>query len=71
MDLYNYKKMLTHQGRTEGEVRKRQSDIIMEATWDRDLQSKRCYIYDYFHDDQKSKNKGMTYSPETTKTPLI
>lgn len=70
MDLYNYKRMLTHQGRTEGEVRKRQSDIIMEATWDRDLQSKRCYIYDYFHDDQKSKNKGMTYSPETTKTPV-
>lgn len=42
----------------------------MEATWDRDLQSKRCYIYDYFHDDQKSKNKGMTYFPETTKTPV-
>ena len=32
-----------------------------------DIQSKVCYIYDYFHDDQPDKNVGMTYE-NTTKT---
>lgn len=70
MDLYNYKRMMKKQGNTQGEVRKKQSDIIMEATWDRDIQSKRCYIYDYFHDDARDKNKGFTYSEDTPKTPV-
>ena len=70
MDLYNYKRMMKKQGNTQGEVRKKQSDIIMEATWDRDIQSKRCYIYDYFQDDARDKNKGFTYSEDTPKTPV-
>lgn len=34
-----------------------------------DIQSKVCYIYDYFHDDQPDKNVGMTYE-YTTKTKI-
>lgn len=34
-----------------------------------DIQSKVCYIYDYFHDNQPDKNVGMTYE-DTTKTKI-
>lgn len=52
---------------TLGEKIKAESDMVMELTWDHDLQSKVCYIYDYFHDDQKNKKDHMTYE-NTTKT---
>lgn len=54
---------------TMGEQLKKQSDIIMEATWWNNIQSKVCYIYDYFHDDQPRLCEGMTYE-NTTKTPI-
>ena len=53
--------------KTIGQIYKEQSDELMEWTWDNDIQSKVCYIYDYFHDDQPDKNVGMTYE-NTTKT---
>lgn len=46
---------------------KQSSDQIMEDTWWNDPQSKTCYIYDYFHDDQPDKADHMTYE-YTTKT---
>ena len=46
---------------------KNQSDEIMEQTWDNDIQSKICYIYDFYHDDQPRLAEGMTYE-NTTKT---
>ena len=48
-------------------IYKEQSDFLMEQTFFNDIQSKVCYIYDYFHDDQPDKNVGMTYD-HTTKT---
>ena len=53
--------------KTIGQIYKEESDWYMEATWDNDIQSKICYIYDYFHDDQPKLNTGMTYR-NTTKT---
>ena len=53
--------------RTVGQTIKEQSDFAMEETWFHDPQSKVCYIYDYYHDDQPTLNKGMTYA-NTTKT---
>ena len=53
--------------KTLGQIYKEQSDWLMEETWDNDIQSKTCYIYDYFHDDQKDKKDHMTYE-NTTKT---
>lgn len=58
------------QGVTEGQVRKHQSDVIMDATWNGDIQAKKCFIYDYFHDDQRNLGKGMRYGCGTTKTPI-
>lgn len=56
-----------HTNLTLGDKLKAESDKVMEVTWDRDIQAKKAYIYDYFHDDQPDKNKGMTYE-NTTKT---
>ena len=53
--------------KTIGQIYKEQSDFVMEQTFWNDPQSKVCYIYDYFHDDQPDKNVGMTYD-HTTKT---
>lgn len=64
-----YKNILQQQGSSIGQVRLHQSDIIMENTWDFDLQSKKCFIYDYYHDDQPWLSNGMTYE-NTTKTPI-
>lgn len=57
----------TNGATTIGQTHKENSDWAMEFTWDNDLQSKICYIYDYFHDDQPEKKDHMTYE-HTTKT---
>lgn len=41
----------------------------MEQTWTSDIQSKVCYIYDYFHDNQPHIKDHMTYE-NTTKTKI-
>ena len=55
--------------KTIGQMLKEDSDLVMDLTWDNNIQSKKCYIYDYFHDDQKELSSGMTYE-NTTKTPI-
>ena len=54
---------------TVGENLKNISDDLMDLTWDNDIQAKKCYIYDFYHDDQPDKNQNMTYD-NTTKTPI-
>lgn len=51
--------------KTLGQIYKEQSDWLMEETWEHNIQSKVCYIYDYFHDDQKDKKDHMTYNNTT------
>lgn len=53
--------------KTIGQIYKEESDWIMEETWFNDPQSKKCYIYDYFHDDQPHLKDHMTYK-KTKKT---
>lgn len=67
--LSEYKAYLSHQGDTVGQMYKSNSNMIMEQTWGSDIQSKKCYIYDYYHDDQPWMRDGMTYE-NTTKTPI-
>lgn len=55
--------------KTIGQIYKDTSDFVMLETWDNDIQSKICYIYDFWHDDQPHLNKGMTYE-NTTKTKI-
>lgn len=52
---------------TIGQIHKTNADFAMEYTWDTDINSKCCYIYDYYHDDQPDICRGMTYE-NTTKT---
>lgn len=47
--------------KTIGQQLKEQSDFAMEDTWDNDIQSRVCYLYDYAHDDNPTINKEMTY----------
>lgn len=53
--------------KTIGQIYKEESDWAIEQTWDNDIQSKICYIYDFYHDDQPRLAEGMTYE-NTTKT---
>lgn len=53
--------------KTIGQIYKEQSDWLMEETFWNDPQSKVCYIYDYFHDNQPELKDHMTYE-NTTKT---
>ena len=54
---------------TIGQIYKEESDFMIEQTWMNDIQSKICYIYDYFHDDQPHLKENMTYE-NTTKTKI-
>ena len=55
--------------KTIGQIYKEQSDELMEWTWDNDIQSKVCYIYDYFHDDKPWLAEDITHE-NTTKTKI-
>lgn len=59
--------MKNNGAKTIGQIHKENSDFVMLETWDNDIQSKVCYIYDYFHDNEKDKKDHMTYD-NTTKT---
>lgn len=59
--------MKNNGAKTIGQIHKENSDFVMETTWENDVQSKVCYIYDYYRDNQKHLNVGMTYE-NTTKT---
>ena len=70
MDFNTYKSRMTVRGGTLGEVRKQQSDEIMDATWWGDIQSRVCYIYDYFHDGEKDKLRGLNPQNDKNKVPI-
>ena len=63
--------------KTIGQIYKEQSDWAMEQTFENDIATKTCYIYDYFHDDfftdehgiTRSLAEGMTYE-NTNKTKI-
>ena len=60
LDLY--RRQISSLGSTVGSSLKRSSDMIMESTWDNDIQSRVCYIYDYFHDDDPDAVSGFDYT---------
>ena len=45
--------------KTLGQIRKEESDLIIESTWDGDPQSRVAYIYDYFHDSEPNLMHGL------------
>ena len=61
--------MKNNGAKTIGQIRKEESDFLMEQTWDGDLQSKTCYIYDFYHDDKPWLAEDITHE-NTTKTKI-
>ena len=52
---------------SHGQQLKVMSDEIMQQTFDTDIGTKQCYIYDYLHDDQSDEGLGG-YDPALSKT---
>lgn len=61
-----YKKM--YGGKTQGQVRKDDSDLIMEATWDEDTNSVIGYVYSQEYDDEFNVRDNL--HPELSKTKI-
>ena len=66
-NLSTYNRILSSSGKKLGEVRKYQSDILMEATWDGDIQSRVAYLYDFYHDDEPTKIINLSSEKSKTK----
>lgn len=45
-----------------GEAKKRDADMIIEATWWDDMQSQIMYLYDWYHDNHKTQLNNMDIS---------
>ena len=63
----DYKKKYENVG-IIGQQLKSMSDDAMQETFDNDIQTRQCYIYDYYHDDQADLEFG--YNPALSKTKI-
>lgn len=63
----DYKRMSNNIG-TVGQQLKIMSDEVMQETFDNDIQTRQCYLYDYYHDDQPNMEYG--YNPALSKTKI-
>lgn len=55
---------------TIGQQLKKSSDMVMQNTFDNDVQTKIGYLYDYYHDDQAGSRSGYNPSLSKTKIPV-
>ena len=55
---------------TFGKQLKDMSDFGMQETWYNDPQTRTCYIYDYYHDDQFDDSKCSGYDPSLSKSKI-
>lgn len=53
---------------TVGQQLKIMSDEVVQETFDDDISTRQCYIYDYYHDDQSDMEYG--YNPTNSKTKI-
>lgn len=54
---------------SHGQQLKAMADDVMQQTFDNDIQTRLCYIYDYYHDDQF--DEGLSgYNPSLSKTKI-
>ena len=52
-----------------GEIHKKQSDMVMEYTWNTDINSRIAYVYDYYHDNEPLKYYDL--HPEDNDTGMV
>lgn len=62
-----YRRRLLLNGNTLGEFRKKNADMVMLSTWENDIQTRTCYIYDYFHDDEHDVYSGLSPDKSVSK----
>lgn len=70
MDLEVYRRLVGASGNAMSCAIKRQSDMVIEATWDRDPHAFRGYIYDYFSDDSVGTLRELSPWESKTKVPV-
>ena len=63
-------KRKSHKLGTIGQQLKQMSDEVMQETFDNDIQTRQCYIYDYYHDDQADTEYGYNPALSRTKFPV-
>ena len=59
-----------HRTSIQGRARKLDADIIMDATFDNDIQYMIAYFYDYYHDDERLIYKGLHPEDSQSKVPI-
>lgn len=64
----NYRKILGC--KTDGQIRKEQSDKIMNETWWEDIQSRVGYLYDFYHDKHITQLTDMKSDKDDAKIPI-
>lgn len=64
----NYRKILGC--KTDGKIRKEQSDKIMNETWWEDIQSRVGYLYDFYHDKHITQLTDMKSDKDDAKIPI-
>lgn len=69
-DLNFYKQQLGNKKVTIGQAHKHDSDMIMENTWDRDIDSRVGWFYDQEHDDEFDVEIGLHPEKSRTKIPV-
>lgn len=55
---------------TGGQLRKLQSDLIMEATWDEDIATRTVYLYDWYHDTEPTRLIDLHPENDINKIPM-
>lgn len=66
--LETFKKI--HGGLTVGQTHKRDSDMVMEATWYNDIDERTAYFYDFDHDDHILQLNDLHPEQDEKKIPI-
>lgn len=61
---------MTNGGNTIGQNHKAESDMVMEATWERDLTQRVAYFYDCYHDEHPTQLNDLTPTKDRNKIPI-
>lgn len=67
---FNDMKSIYNNAGSIGQQLKVMADDAMQATFDNDIATRQCYIYDYYHDDDADKEYGYDPSLSKNKIPV-
>lgn len=62
-----YKRLLSARGKNDGDAVYQSTIEDIEFSWFRDPSERTCYLYDYYHDDEPSRNQGLSPAESTSK----